>query len=95
MSTTQTVNHAAEKNASYRVRLNAGDKVRTNRPLRAARHDGNFKNWEHVDVPAGTILTCWGGDTNAGFRGIEFLAKFGTEGFTVTASTGAVTRIAR
>lgn len=93
MSTTENIDHTAEKNRSYDVRLRNGDRVVTLRPIVASKHDGNWENWEYVTVPTGTVLVARGNDTNAGFRGIEFRFNFG-EGFSQSVSTGAV-RFAR
>lgn len=85
------IDHLAERNRSYQVRLSYGDRVRARRDLHVSRHDGNWEHFEYATIPAGTTFTVHA-ESNAGFRGIEASASF-EGGWHLSVSTGAVDRV--
>lgn len=91
--------HRAERDRSYKVRVQRGDVVVANRDLLASYNEG-FKpgTYRYHTVPAGARLTVVS-ESNAGFRGIEFFAWLdlvdvdGPRRYHVSCSTGAVTKV--
>lgn len=87
-----TTDHVAEKNRSYDVRVQRGQRVRLLRDVRAARRSGeSIAIDSHTTIPAGTVITV-ASESNAGFRGIEMFAYVG-DAYCLHVSTGAVEHV--
>jgi hypothetical protein len=85
--------HAAERDRSYKVRLRGGERIRADRDVLACWSNSDWSEVKHIVIPAGTVLTQVGSDTNAGFRGIEMFAWHEVDGvrYHANCSTGAFT----
>jgi len=86
---TSTIDHVAEVNDSYAMRILNGDKVYAARAMRVSYENENGER-SFITVPAGHAFTAVGNDYNAGSRGIEVYVV-ASDGYGAIVSTGALT----